>query len=547
MSETELIVINASIVTMDPLTPRVTALAVVGGRVCALGSDAEIRKLAASNTRIVDAGGRLVLPGFQDTHIHLQDSGYGYGRNANLDAAENAGQLQEILRKFAVGHKGGWVKGVGWYSGIFTSHNLNRAVLDVAVPDRPCFILASDGHNATINSRACEVLGVDRSIQDPPNGHFVRDKNGEPTGMLYESAIAWVEERLPEPSDEDYKEGVRFAQKLCNRHGITGVLDASINARHARIYSALEAQNELTVRICATARVESSEETVAAVERVKALRAAHQSGMFSVHSAKFFLDGVFENRTAVMLADYSDAKGGNAELMFEPGQVKEMFTAFDAARFQIHVHVIGDGAARAALDGLEAARDANGAWPSLHQLAHVQSIDPTDIPRFRELGVVANIQPLWARLEPSISESTLPLTGEERGKWIYAFRSLIDAGAPYVISSDWGVSTLNPFPIMQTAITRQPPGKGKQHPVFLPEQRMTINECVKGYTVLAAEAAWRSRDTGSLSPGKFADIIILDRDIFACDPYEIAETKVLLTLLGGKPVHSDDIFATNKQ
>ncbi len=160
---------------------------------------------------------------------------------------------------------------------------------------------------------------------------------------------------------------------------------------------------------------------------------------------------------------------------------------------------------------------------------------------------MANIQPLWARLEPSISEFTLPLTGEERGKWIYAFRSLIDAGAPYAISSDWGVSTLNPFPIMQTAITRQPPGRGRQYPVFLPEQRMTINECVKGYTVLAAEAAWRSRDAGSLSPGKFADIIILNRDVFACDPYEIAETKVLLTLLGEKSVHSDDIFATNKQ
>ena len=543
--EIELILVNGNIVTMDPLVPRVTALAVVGGRIAALGSDFEIIKLAAGHARIIDAGGRLVLPGFQDTHIHLQDSGYGYGQNANLDTAENVQQMQAILREFATTHQGEWVNGVGWYSGIFTEENLNREVLDAAVPDRPCFILASDGHSATVNSKACEILGIDGNIQDPPNGHFVKDKNGEPTGMLHESAITWVDDRMPEPTDEDYMEGVRFAQKLCNINGITGVLDASVHARHARIYAALEARNELTVRICATARIDPSEQTSAAVERVTALRAAHHSGMFNIHSAKFFLDGVFENRTAVMIDDYSDEKGGNAKLMFEPEQVKEMFTAFDAARFQIHVHVIGDGAARAALDGLEAARNANGAWPSLHQLAHVQSIDPSDIPRFRELGVVANIQPLWARLEPSVSVSTLPLTGEERGKWIYAFRSLIEAGAGYTLSSDWGVSTLNPFPIMQTAITRQPPGKGKQYPVFLPEQRLTVNECVKGYTTHAAAAAWRSLDTGSLSIGKFADFIVLDRDIFACDPYDIADTRVLLTMLAGKPVHAVSTFATN--
>ncbi len=544
MPATELIIVNANIVTMDALCPAVSALAVTNGRISALGRDAEIRALANPSTRVIDAGGRLVLPGFQDTHIHLQDSGYGYGLNANLGQATSVAELQQSLAAFAATHTRSWVIGVGWYSGIFTEDNLNRAVLDAVVPDRPCFIRASDGHNAAINSKACEALGIDRNTQDPPNGHFVRDAKGEPTGMLHEDAIAWVDDRMPEPTDEEYAQGVRFAQKLCNAHGITGVLDASVNARHARVYAGMESRGELTVRVCATARIDSSETTAAAVERVSALRAAHHSGMFNIHSVKFFLDGVYENRTAVMLEDYSDAKGGNAKLMFGCEQVKEMFTAFDAARFQIHVHVIGDGATRAALDALEAARDANGAWPSLHQLAHVQSIDPSDVPRFRELGIIANIQPLWARFEPSISESSLPLIGEERGKWIYAFRSLIDAGAPYALSSDWGVSTLNPFPIMQTAITRQPPGKGRQYPVFLPEQRMTLNECIKGYTIFAADAAWRARDTGSLSIGKFADIVILDRDIFAIDVYDLAETRVLLTLLGGNPVHQTATFAT---
>ncbi len=207
------------------------------------------------------------------------------------------------------------------------------------------------------------------------------------------------------------------------------------------------------------------------------------------------------------------------------------------------LHVIGDGAVRAALDGLEAAQIANGRWPSLHQLAHVQCIDPADIPRFRGLGVMANIQPLWARHEPSVTEVALPMVGEERVKYMYAFRSLIDAGADYCLSSDWGVSTLNPFQIMETAITRQPPRKNGDHPVFLPEQRMTREECIRGYTVNAAAAAWRSQSTGSLSVGKFADLIVVDRDIFSCDVYEIGDCNVLLTLLGGREVYRDSEFA----
>jgi predicted amidohydrolase YtcJ len=540
MPHADLVILNASIVTMDPLTPRAEALAAKNGRVTVLGTSDDIRALAGPDTRVIDAGGKLVLPGFQDTHIHLQDSGQGYSQNADLSEARTVEELVGIMRAFGASHDRAWVDGVGWYTGIFTEANLDRHVLDRAVPDRPCFILASDGHNACLNSRACHYVGLVKGIADPPNGHFVLDADGVPTGMLYEDAIKWADERMPQPTDDDFAYGVKWAAALANRNGFTGVLDASVGDRHVRVYDRLDKGGELTVRVCATARVEPSETTEGALARLSAYRAAHQSEMFTVHSAKFFLDGVLENRTGAMIEDYSDAIGGNAPLMFTHDQVLEHFTAFDAARFQIHVHVIGDYACRAALDGFEAARKANGRWPSLHQVAHVQCIDPADIPRFHELGAMMNVQPLWARHEPSVTDIALPMVGEERGKWMYAFRSLIDAGAAYALSSDWGVSTLNPFEIMQTAITRQPPGRPKDHPVFLPEQRMTIEECVKGYTIHAAQAAWRAADTGSLTPGKCADIIILDRDIFAVDAHEIAETQVLLTLLGGREVWRAD-------
>lgn len=542
MLRPELIVVNANIVTMDPLTPRAEALAVVDGRVVRLGTTAEMKALANAETTVVDAGGRLVLPGFQDTHIHLQDSGHDYALNAALDDARTVEQLQAIMNNFATQTKGAWVNGVGWYTGIFTEHNLNRHVLDAAVPDRPCFILASDGHNACINTKACEAIGLVKGIADPHNGHFVVDAEGVPTGMLHEDAVKWVHDRMPEVTDADYAEGVRYGQALCNRNGITGVLDALVEERHARVYKGLAERGELTVRICATAKVFPHEETATALARVNELRANNTLEMFRIHSAKFFLDGVLENRTGVMLDNYSDEMAGNAPLMFGYEQVKELFTAFDAERYQIHVHVIGDGAVRAALDGLEAAKERNGLWPSLHQLAHIQCINPADIPRFRELGAVANVQPLWARHEPSVTDVALPMVGEERGKWMYAFRSLIDAGADWTLSSDWGVSTLNPFQIMETALTRQPPRKQGDHPVFLPEQRLTREECIKGYTVNAARTAWREASTGSLSVGKYADLIVLDRDITTCDVYDIGDTEVLLTLLGGKEVHRAEAF-----
>lgn len=542
MNAPELMIVNGDICTMDPLQSRVKALAVAKGRISALGTDEDMRSLAGKSTRVIDAGRRLILPGFQDTHIHLQDGGFDYSQSAALNTVVTIAELQQALITFAKTHKGLWVNGVGWYTGIFTDHNLNRQVLDAAVPDRPCYIVASDGHNACLNSKTCEMIGLVRGTADPENGHFVLDAKDEPTGMLHENAISWAESRMPVPTDSDYANGVRFSQALCNRHGITGVIDASVNERHARVYSSLERAGDLTVRVAATAKVISAEKTEDALRRLEALRRENLSDMFKIHSAKFFLDGVLENRTGVMLEPYSDELGGNAQLMFGHNQIKELFTAFDAARFQIHVHVIGDGAVRAALDALEAAREANGPWPSLHQLAHLQCIDPADIPRFRELGVMANIQTLWARHEPSVTDVALPMVGEERGKYMYAFRSLIDAGAPYAISSDWGVATLNPFLIMETAITRQPPRKNGDHPVFLPEQRMTREECVKGYTTFAAEAAWRSRDSGSLSVGKFADLIVLDRDIFTCNVYDIGDTEVLLTLLGGQEVYRADNF-----
>jgi predicted amidohydrolase YtcJ len=539
----DLIVINGNIRTMDPLKPVVAALAVHKDRIVALGSTSEIKALAGHGTKVIDAGGRLVLPGFQDTHIHMQDSGMRHALHVDLTGVRTMDELQKTLGEFASAHpQRDWVKGHGWYSGIFGEHNLTRDVLDKVVPDRPVLLFSSDYHSAVMNSKACAVVGLNRNVSDPENGRFARDKKGEPTGMLHELAMDWANDRMPVTPDADWQAGVRFGQDLCNRNGFTGVLDARVKERHLRVYREVERTTGLTVRVASTALVEPADTVAEALRRIEGFRRDFTSPMLKVHSAKFFIDGVLENRTAAMLEDYHDERGGNAPVMFGENHLRELFIAFDAARFQIHCHVIGDKAVRAALDALEAARDVNGDWPSLHQLAHVQCVDPDDIPRFAKLGVMANIQPLWARNEPSVTDIAVPMAGPRMARWIYPFRSLIDAGASCALSSDWGVSTLNPFKIMQTAITRQPPGKDKDHPSFLPEERMTLDECIKGYTANAAAAAWRSADTGSLEFGKYADLIVLDRDLFAIDPYEISETQVMLTLLGGREVCRHENF-----
>jgi predicted amidohydrolase YtcJ len=538
------IVIDADIRTMDAARPAAQAMALSQGRIVALGTTAAMRALATAETRIIDAGGRLVLPGFQDAHIHLLNGGTDLVQTASLYDATTIAELQAALGAHAARHDGPMIWGAGWQCGFFGDANLTRAVLDAVVPDRPCLIYDGNFHNACLNSVACAIAGMTAATPDPLNGHLVRDADGVPTGMLHEEAINWATAVLPQTTDATYTAGLMAGQAHANRHGITGVLDPWIVDHHSRVYGPAAAAGTLTLRVAGACLVTAADRVETALARLRAARTAHPGPDYHLNAAKFFLDGGFENRTAALLAPYADARGGNAPLMFAPEQIAALFTALDADRFQIHVHCIGDAATRAALDGFAAARQANGPWPSLHQIAHVQLVHPDDMPRFAALGVMANMQPLWACTDPIIPDDTMAMIGPDRAQLTYAFRSLIDAGAPFCINSDWAVTTLNPFEIIGTAVTREPPrARGRAAP-FYPEERLTVMECVEGYTVHAARASWRDHICGVLRPGLSGDFIILDRDIFACDPYAIAETSVLLTVFRGREVWRAAEFVT---
>ena len=533
----DLLIRNAKVVTMDPARPLTDAVLIRDGRVAALGAEAHQRA-----AEVVDAGGRLVLPGFQDAHIHLLNGGTDLVETAQLYDATTLVELQSALAAHAARWRGPMVWGAGWQCGFFGDHNLTRTVLDAVVPDRPCLIYDGNFHNACLNSAAIELIGITDQSADPLNGHIVRDTRGRATGMLHEEAIDWATRALPRSTDETLAAGLRAGMDHANRHGITGIIDPAIGSDHVRIYGAAAKAGSLSLRVAGAMLVRASDTADTALARLNALRAAHSGPDFQLNAAKFFMDGGLENRTAAMLAPYADAAGGNAPLMFSSDQIAALFTALDAARFQIHVHCIGDAATRATLDGIEAALSQNGPWPALHQIAHVEVVDPADLPRFAALGVMANMQPLWAANDPVIPEPTWAMIGPARMPFTYPFRSLIDAGAPFCLNSDWAVTTLNPFEIIGTAVTREPPRhRGRAEP-FHPEQRLTVAEAVQGYTTGAAAACWRGHFTGQLRPGYSGDLIVLDRDILTCDAYAIAETQVLLTLFKGRQVYRAPTF-----
>ncbi|HQU68774.1 MAG TPA: amidohydrolase [Albidovulum sp.] len=538
---TDVLVENAAIRTMDPARPFARSLLIRDGIIAAL-SDAPDGLSDQRGARRIDAGGGLVLPGFQDAHIHLLNGGTDLVETAQLYDCATLDDIVAAMRTHAGAWRGPMIWGAGWQCGFFGDHNLTRDVLDRAVPDRPCLIYDGNFHNACLNSAAVAMAGITADTPDPPNGHIVRDGSGRATGMLHEEAINWVTERLPETDEATRRAGLRAGMAHANRHGITGIIDPWILDHHARIYGEGLAEGVLTLRVAGASLVTVADTVDTMLDRLIRRREAHGSEMFQLNAAKFFLDGGLENRTAALLAPYADGPGGNAPLMFPQDQIDALFTALDRHRFQIHVHCIGDAATRAALDGFAAARKTNGAWPSLHQIAHCQLVHPEDRPRFRDLGVMANVQPLWAAYDPVVPDDTMAMIGKDRAPWTYAFRSLIDAGAPYCINSDWAVTTLNPFEIIGTAVTREPPRRRGRADPFFPAERLSVTEAVLGYTTHAAAASWRSGHTGALKSGYSGDLILLDRDIFASGPYEIAETQVLLTLFRGQEVHRNPGF-----
>lgn len=515
----------------------VESLAIRNGRIVFAGDDREAGSFVGDRTEVLDLGGRMVLPGFHDTHIH-PSGGVDLGE-CLLDDLRTPEAILDSVARYAAAHPDlPWIRGRGWQLPAFPDANPRKEWLDKIVPDRPVYLVAADGHSTWVNSRALALAGVTRATPDPPNGRIERDRaTGEPTGTLRESASRLVRALLPARTQGEIQAGIMRALAMANRFGITAVHEANAGPDLLEAYAVLDSAGRLTTRVVAALQTDPRAGP-AQVDSLRAWRGRYGgTRYFAPRAAKIFADGVIEARTAALLQPYigGDQRG---EPNLSPEAMDTLVAALDAAGFQVHVHAIGDRAVRMSLDAFEFARRHNGPRDARPIIAHLELIDSADVPRFASLGVIPSFQPLWAFADSYITDLTEPVLGPARSRWLYPIGSVARAGAHLAAGSDWSVSSMNPLEAIQVAITRRapdsPPG-----PAWIPEETVDLPTMLRAYTSGGAYAAGEEAINGTLEVGKAADLIVLDRNLYRIPVTQIHAARVLLTLLDGKTVWRD--------
>ncbi|MEV7735750.1 amidohydrolase [Streptomyces sp. NPDC088921] len=546
MSHTaDLVLTGGPVHTVDPARSRATTVAVRDGRIAAVGHD-EVRELIGPRTEVVDLAGKLLLPGFQDAHVHPQGAGLELGLCHLADTVDPAEYLRRI-KAYADQHPDAeWITGGGWSLEAFPGGAPTAVALDAIVPDRPVFLPNRDHHGAWVNSRALERAGIGSRTPDPVDGRIERDADGNPTGMLQEGAVHLVGRLVPDPTPQEQLAALLRAQAVLHSYGVTAWQDAIVGA-YANMTDPAPTYQAALDRGLLTARVVGAlwwdrERGAEQIPELVARREELHRGLFRAGTVKVMQDGIAENHTAAMLDPYLTGCGcssDNSGISFvEPGELRKYVTELDASGFQVHFHALGDRAVREALDAVESARAANGWRDTRHHLAHLQVVHPHDVPRFRTLGASANLQMLWAAHEPQMDELTLPFLGAERGTRQYPFGDLLRAGATLAAGSDWPVSSPDPLQAIHVAVNRIAPDAPAGTPEFLPEQRLDLGTALAAYTAGSAYVNHLDDIAGSITVGKSADLVVLDRDPFAGPPEEIAATRVLETFVDGRRVHA---------
>ncbi len=537
---------SGAIYTVDAARSWAQAVAIADGRIVYAGPDSGLAPFAGPHTRVIDLAGRMVLPGFHDSHVHPIQGGRALAL-CDLSGAESANQALTIVAAYARAHPGaGWLTGSGWQLPLFPNANPGKALLDRIVPDRPAYLESADGHSAWVNSRALALAGLLRSTPDPTNGHIERDASGAPSGTLRESAMKLVAAKIPARTPGENAADLARGLREANRFGITSMQEADADDAMLATYFAADQRGELTARIVAAMHL-SAHPGDAEIAALAAKRTRYRGRRFRATSVKIFADGVIEPGTAALLAPYVGrlSAHGSGVLNYDPERLGRIVTELDRAGFQVHIHAIGDRAVRVSLDAHEAARNALGDRDLRPQIAHLELVDPADIPRFRALGVIADFQGFWHWADSYITELTEPVLGRERSRWLYPLASVARTGAMIAGGSDWPVSSLNPLDAIQVACTRRGVDR-PEGPAWIPEERATLPLMIAAYTITGAWVNHEETIDGSIEVGKAADLVVLDRNLFAIRPEQIHRTKVVLTLLEGQAVYSDGTLMAEK-
>jgi predicted amidohydrolase YtcJ len=546
-SSADTVLVNGAVYTVDAARSWAQAVAIKDGRIAIVGTDDDVRQAVGPGTEVVDLAGRMLVPGFQDAHVHPVSGGLDM-LQCNLHDLSTADEYLAAILAYADTHpEVPWILGGGWSMDAFEGGTPTAAALDRIVPDRPVYLPNRDGHGAWVNSLALKIGGVTRDTPDPADGRIERDAQGEPSGTLHEGAGDLVSIHAPEPSADDLDEGLRKGQEYLHSLGITAWQDAIVGtiswSNNLDTYLRAATSGELTARVVGALwwdRHQGLEQIDLLIDQ----RARGVAGRFAATSVKIMQDGVCENFTAAVLSPYLDAHGAETEnrgiSFVEPQLLRDAVTRLDAEGFQVHFHALAERAVRESLDAVEAALQTNGPSDGRHHLAHLQVVHPDDIPRFRQLGAVANAQPLWAAHESQMDDLTIPFLGEPRWRWQYPFASLVRSGASLAMGSDWSVSSPDPLEEIHVAVNRQMPAdyphKVENREVFLPEERLDLATALAAFTIGSAYVNHLDSTTGSIEPGKFADLAVIDRNLFEHPAEEIASATVHQTYIEGERV-----------
>jgi predicted amidohydrolase YtcJ len=534
----DLALTNGRIFTADPARSWAAALAVRDGRIVAVGGDPVIRPLIGPRTRVIELRGRTVTPGFQDAHAHPLHAGLTRGR-CELHGAEGLDQYLERVAAYAASHPDvQWIQGGGWSMADFPSGLARREDLDRVVPDRPVYLPNRDVHDAWVNSRALELAGITAETPDPTHGRIARDPDGTPTGTLHEGAMELVSRLIPAAGPDEMQRALLDAQRHLHSLGITAWQDAWVTQPDHETYRNLARSGELTARVIGALWWDRSR-GLEQIEDLVEQRATGRVGRYAATSVKLMVDGVVEHQTAAMLRPYLDPQGRPTDetglVFIDEEMLRAAVVSVDALGFQPHFHALGDRAVRIALDAVAAAREANGWSDTRPQLVHVQVVHPDDLPRFRRLGAIANLQTFWATHEPQMDELTLPVLGPEVSAHQYPMRSLRRHGATLAMGSDWAVSTANPLLQIEVAVTRVSV-EGRDREPFMPEEAIELTDAITAFTAGSAYANHLD-ETGTLAVGRLADVAILDRDLFDPGAGPIGDARVVGTFVEGESVH----------
>jgi hypothetical protein len=527
----DLIVTAARIYTADAARPEVQAVAVRGGRIVFAGSAAEAAVLRGVNTRSLAFPGGIVIPGMVDAHAHLLGLGQAL-RSVDLTGTRS---YEEVVARVALrartARPGEWITGRGWNQNEWADTRFpTHEALSRAVPQHPVYLTRVDGHAALVNERGMLAAGIGAATRDPDGGRVVRDPAGAATGVFVDRAMGLVGRVIPPPTEAQLREAVLAAIAEANRWGLTGIHDAGVGAGAIAVYEALAREGRYDLR---TYVMVSSDSASLARAFARGPQAALYDGRLWLRAIKISADGALGSRGAALLEDYSDEPGNRGLDLVPPAFIEDVAVRALRGGFQLNVHAIGDRANRTVLDAFERALRQVPTADHRFRVEHAQVLHRQDIPRFAQLGVIPSMQGSHQTSDAAMAMNRL---GYTRALGAYAWRQLLNTGVVIPNGSDFPVEAVNPLISFHSAVTRQD-ADGWPAGGWLPAERMTREEALLSMTLWPAYAAFMERESGSLTAGKFADLVVLDQDIMTCAPERILETQVLMTILGGRTVY----------